>query len=728
MMHFRRLSNAFAVCLFLCAGQATAQAVSDGAQPPATAPDPDGDPTQPAILVADQVYVTPQRQLIAQGNVEALQNGVRITAQKIVYDEQSGSMQIFGPIRIEQNDGQVVILADGAEMDGDLQSGLIRSARVVFGQQIQMSALQMNRIDGRYNQLFKTAVTSCKVCEDGREPLWQIRARKVVHDEVDQQIYFEDAQFRIGRVPVMYLPRLRVPDPTAERAAGFLRPSIRSTSELGTGIKVPYFIPFGDSRDLTLEPYLSPNTATLSARYRQAFHRGTIKFQGSLSDDNLHGNGLRGYLYGEGDFNLRDDWTVDFDLKMVSDNAYLSNYGITNADRLKSEAGLQRIRRDEATRITGTYYRSMRDDEQSDVVPSIFANARYQKRLFPWMTGGEIALAFEANAYERTSTANTVGRDVARASGDLVWFDHQITPMGFRQDWRAGFAGDLFQIRNDSTYQNVVLRGTPRASYRLSRPMARFDKSGNRQVLEPVAQLGLARTIGGDVPNDESRFVEFDQGDILSLSRFPAADTRENAATFVYGFNWAKFAKSGLETHATVAQVLRSEADSNFSKSSGLSGVGSDFLLAAQMRLGRGIWVGGRTLLTPNLTFAKSELRGRFERGLTKLETTYTFLESDLGEDRPDPIHELWFDSQFKLADNWRSKANIRYSFTDSRPRDAGLSLIYLMECVELDFSLRRRYTSNENLAESTSFGFSIKLAGFSGPATVTTQAGSCKR
>ena len=59
------------------------------------------------------------------------------------------------------------------------------------------------------------------------------------------------------------MPYLRVPDPSVERAWGFLTPGLKISSNLGTGLKLPFFIPIGRSKDLLLTPFLSPKTKTL---------------------------------------------------------------------------------------------------------------------------------------------------------------------------------------------------------------------------------------------------------------------------------------------------------------------------------------------------------------------------------------------------------------------------------------------------------------------------------
>ena len=139
------------------------------------------DDTQPAMLVADQVYITPERTLIAKGNVEAFQGDIRLRAQKVTFDRDNGTLQIDGPIRIDQG-GEITILASAAEMDKDLRNGILNGARMVFQQQLQLASVQMSRVSGRYTQLYKRSATSCQVCDDGSPPLWQIRAERVTHD------------------------------------------------------------------------------------------------------------------------------------------------------------------------------------------------------------------------------------------------------------------------------------------------------------------------------------------------------------------------------------------------------------------------------------------------------------------------------------------------------------------------------------------------------------------
>ncbi|MCA0872036.1 LPS assembly protein LptD [Seohaeicola saemankumensis] len=666
----------------------------------------------PAILVADQVFITADRQLIAEGNVEAYQGDVRLSARRITFDRENGKLMIEGPIRIDQG-GTITVLANAAEMDRGLQNGLLTGARMVFDQQLQLAALQMTRVGGRYTQLYKTAVTSCHVCEDGRPPLWQIRARKVTHDQLERQLYFEDAQFRILDVPVFYFPGMRLPDPTLERATGFLIPSVRTTSQLSTGIKIPYFFRLGDHKDLTLSPYLSSKTRTLEYRYRQAFRLGGIEFEGAYTRDDLIPGEDRGYLFGLGSFGLGNDFTLDFDLKAVSDDAYLADYGLPDLDRLRSQIGLTRVKRDVAFAAALTHFKSLRDGENDATLPTSVADLYYQQRFFPQGIGGEVRLGLNAHGHNRTSQQDVLGRDIGRATLDAEWLRSGIFGPGIRADWRMGLSVDKFAIYDDSNYPPEVTVTTPRAALALSYPMTRTTARGATHYLEPVVQLGWSNVHGGSVPNDESAFVEFDQGNLLALSRFPSVDRREDGPTLVYGLNWSRYGPGGWQALATIGQVFRKTADANFTETSGLSGTSSDLLLAGQLKLDKGLSLTGRALLNGDLSFSKVAMRGDWTNARSSIAGSYLWLGTDPAEGRTDPLSELWFDGSYRVNDRWTASANLRYDISDERATRAGVGLIYQNECVTVDLSLNRRYTSSTSVEPSTDFGFTIALSGF---------------
>ena len=668
--------------------------------------------TLPAILVADDVSIDQERVLNAQGNVEAFQGKVHLKAVSISYDPKSGSLSITGPITIQDGD-DITILADQAELSTDLHNGLLLGARMVMDQRLQLASVEMNRADGRYTQLYKTAVTSCQVCNDGRPPLWQIRAKRVVHDRTEQQLYFDHAQLRVGNIPIFYLPRLRLPDPTLERSTGFLIPFWQASSKLGTGLKLPYFIKLGDHRDITLTPYLSAKTKTLELRYRQAFAHGTIQFNGAVSKDDLFPTKNRAYLFGSGRFNLGRDYVLAFDIETTSDNAYMRTYGYTGKDRLDSAISISRSRRDKYVRAEFVEFSSLRENETSATLLSNTFDVDYEKRLFPTLLGGELSIDTNAHGHFRGSSVDIDGRDVLRFNLEAEWANQWTLRNGLVAQTKAEVALDTFRIVQDTGFHDNETGISPYGLVTLRYPMIR--KSADiTQTLEPFVQLGWTGGANLNVPIEESTRVEFDEGNLVSLSRFPRFDRRERGSNIALGMNWGRYNPMGWSSTLTLGQVLQGDPDSGFTKTSGLAGATSDFLIAGQLKAQSGLELIGRGIFNERFDVAKAEVRGSLAINKARIGASYTWLTDDLAEERPIKVSELTFDGFYQISDKWSANANWRYNLIDDRASKSGLKVTYQNECVSVDLSVNRSNPSS-TVEPLTDLGFKVSLKGFSG-------------
>lgn len=679
-----------------------------------------GDGT-PALLVADEVFVEDGSRLVATGNVEALHGEYRLIASRITYDQDSDRLAIEGPIRILDAAGNL-ITAERAEMDQSLENGILAGARMVLDEQLQLASVEARRVEGRYTQLSRVAVTSCQVCGKTGVPLWQIRASRVVHDQQERQIYFDDAQFLIGNLPVFYLPRMRLPDPTLERARGFLAPSFRSTTLLGFGIKTPYFIPIGDHQDITLTPYLSPKTRTLEFRYRRAFTYGDLVLNGAVTSDTLQADYLRGYINAQGEFSLPDDFDLTFDLWATADKSYLDDYDVSSADRLESSIEVTRVRRDEFMQAGIVNFESLREDENNDTQPRIMADYAIERRFFPRATGGELRLSAETHGHLRESKRPTDGpdpdsipdgRDVARINAEASWRNRWTLGPGLRAGLSTHLWLDRYSTGQDATVPTHVATATPGVAAELRWPFQRRGAGGGQTLLEPVMQLGW---VGGERarnPNDESTRVEFDEANLLSLSRFPAPDRRERGTTVAAGLRWMHKAPAGWSAALTFGKVWRDEADPEFSRSSGLEGRESDLLVAGRFSSPWGLTLSARGLLDSLTDVSKAEARAAWANDRLDLGASYLLLVADSDEDRDSTQSEWTFDSTYRVTRHWAASSEARYDLADRRLDRVGLGLQYRNECIQVDFGVTRDYASSSNVDPSTDFDLTVALKGF---------------
>lgn len=662
-----------------------------------------------ATLIADQVVIDADGNLIATGDIEIFFRNDTLTAAAVKYDAALDQIEIDGPLMLSDGTGND-LTADQATLTRDLQNGLVESARFMLQNQLRMEAQELERKEGRFSTLRHVAATSCVPC-DGSKPLWQIRAAEVHHDALEKQVYFKNAQLRILDVPVFYLPYMRLPDPTVERARGFLVPSLKTTTLLGTGIKVPYFIPLGESRDITLTPYISTKTKTLETRYRQAFNSGTLTLNTALSQDDISTASLRAHGKVTGSFRLPRDYALNFAAESVSDDSYLGDYYDDSRDRITSNISISKT--DDTTHREANLYHYRSLYESNATIPTIITYNRIQHRLARRLLGGPIDIIGEAHANYRFSDLEPDGRDMARLNGALLWSNQVTGPMGLRLGYDTQVRYDMFWVRQDSAYPDTIASATADTMVHLRWPLM---KRGPRatHLFEPIAQIGYGVRDFNDIPNEESQRVEFDQGNLLSLSRFPAPDRYERGLRGAVGARWEMRTHAGYDLGITAAQVFRETANDAFSQSSGLRNTASDVLLALTAKTPFGVSVMGRGLFDAAGTTTKSEILANYAGTRFSIDAGYSHLQADAQEERSKSIREYSVSSQWQVRPDWTLRNNFRYDLMADKVATAGLGISYDAQCANVDFSVSRRFTETGTSPPQTTFGLTIALKGFS--------------
>ena len=693
-------------------------------------------PPGSATLVADAVTLQSPTVLQALGHVEVLFKGQHLTATAIVYDKAANQLHITGPIRIDDANGEV-LLADQADLSTDLTEGLLTSARIVMAQKLQLAAAQVLRSDGgRYTAMRRVVASSCSICHGSSTPLWEIRAREVVHDAVTQQIWFSDATLRFAGIPVLYLPVLRIPDPNLDRATGFLIPKLRSTTTLGPGGLVPSCITIGQNRAVLLTPYLTASgNRTLNLRYREAFSGGTLTIAGAVTRDDIKPGNLRDYVQASGTFSLGRGFILQVNGITVSDPSYLSDYGISSADRLDSTVALTRVQRNLYLSAKATGFQTLRAGEATATQPAFLTDLEFHRRFEPALLGGEGEFELQTHSQYRPSTLATDsngdgiadGRDLSRITLKGDWRRNWTLPNGIEVSGEAAAEADFYAIRQDVIYAGYPYRATATTAVEVRWPWVKAGADGTTQLIEPVMQLVAAPAPDKAIPNEDSTLVEFDESNLFALDRFPGADAFEAGTRLNLGVNYLRTAPAGWTYGLTAGRVLRLTDYGQFSAASGLQGHTSDWLLALQASNPAGIAVMTRLQAKDGLALRKGELRLDVSRPNYTLSGGYEFLPADASESRAQPVRELVLDGSFNLTANWTARLNERYDLVANRNAQAGLSLSFKNECLSADLSVARQYASSSSVTPATTLGLEVALLGFGGSGR-TGPARVCRR
>ncbi|RMF84538.1 MAG: LPS-assembly protein LptD, partial [Planctomycetota bacterium] len=527
----------------------------------------------------------------ASGRVQVFYGERTLTADSIAYDSANDRIVAEGPITLRTGEGETVF-ADFADLDADLRDGLVRGARSVIADGgAKISAVEARRVDNRYNVLQKAVFSPCEVCAERPVPIWRIRARRILHDQVKGEIHYQDAYFDLMGVPIGYLPYFRHPSPEVKRATGFLPPKVERDHAYGAAVKLPYYIVLDDHSDVTLTPFLSySDGALLEVEYRRLFERGrlNLNLSGGVTDYSDDPRGARPRIggFGEGRYLTDSGVRVGFDLAFAADDPFLRRYDYTDADRLTTTA-FARVYdgRNHAT-VEASYLQSLRDFEDQDLIP-IAAPAFSARHVIdaPGL-GGELGFSLDGIALTRPA-----GRDVGRVSFGADWSRQAVTAGGLALRGFADARFDYYAIGDDPAFPSDASRFAPRAGVEARMPFIRADSDGGTHIFEPIAQFVVApeNIFDGDIPNEDSVLAEYDATNLFEPDREPGFDRFESGSRVTLGARYEYFLGDGTEIRATAGRILRFDQIRDFTAGSGLNDAETDYVAnwpLADLRVG----------------------------------------------------------------------------------------------------------------------------------------------
>jgi LPS-assembly protein len=572
------------------------------------------------------VYDDDRNTVSASGDVQLNYQGRTLQAERVVYDRNTGRVFAEGNARLTDSTG-AVITGDRFELTDDFKSGFIDSLRVVQttveeGRPLttRFSAPRAERAEGETTVFERGTYTACEPCAKNPEkpPLWQVKAARIIHNNSERTIYYEDATLELLGLPVAYLPYFWTPDPTVKRKTGFLAPSYVVSNALGMGVSTPFFWALAPNYDLTVAPtFLSRQGVLGQVEWRHRLMTGAynIRAAGIIQQDpeaflpsplGAGNRNTRGSLETTGVFNINERWKWGWDVALMSDKWFLTNYRI----RSESVSSLYYFKESISTAylqgqgdrswfdLRGYYFQGLSTFDWQKQQPVVHPVLDYNKRFNgPEAIGGEVAvdvnvtsLSREAAQYQQvpvpapplfglfeTCTVFEKGRclvrgisgNTSRASVNLSWRRQFVDGLG--QAWTpfTYFRADGFWVSPDLVgFQNAELpnfiggdddfsgRTMPAVGLEYRFPLVASLGPSATQVLEPIAQV-IARpneTKIGRLPNEDAQSLIFDDTTIFEWDKFSGYDRVEGGVRANIGAQYTITGPGGFYAKAMVGQ------------------------------------------------------------------------------------------------------------------------------------------------------------------------------
>ena len=277
----------------------------------------------------------------AVGNVQIYYGDSTLEANRVIYDQKTKRLHAEGNVRLTEQDGKVTY-GEIMDLSDDYRDGFVDSLRLDSPDQTRMAATRAERSSGNYTVFHNGVYTACAPCKDDpkKPPLWQVKAARIIHDQGEKMMYFEDARLEFFGQPLAWLPYFSAPDPTVKRKTGVLVPVVSSSSVYGAALDVPYYWALAPDYDATFAPMITTKQGPLlEGEFRQRLMSGAYSIRAAgiyqldkdyfLRSDGTYTPGFRdwrGSLESTGLFAINNNWVWGWDGTVLSDRTFLQDY------------------------------------------------------------------------------------------------------------------------------------------------------------------------------------------------------------------------------------------------------------------------------------------------------------------------------------------------------------------------------------------------------------------
>jgi LPS-assembly protein len=574
-------------------------------KPPRSAASVERSGQKQMLVKAGQInYDYANHRVTATDNVQIYYGGSTLEADKVIYNETTKRLHAEGNVRLTEPDGKVTY-GNVIDLSDDYRDGFVDALRLDTPDQTRMAATRAQRTGGQFSVFTNGVYTACKPCKDNPKapPEWQVKAKRIIHDQKEKMLYFEDARLEFWGYPTAWLPYFSAPDPTVKRKTGLLVPSVSTNSTLGVGLEVPYYFALAPSYDLTIAPkYMTRQGLLMQGEFRQrlldgayAIRAAGIRQQDPSAFNNSFGDRpWRGSLESTGRFALSDKWVWGWDALLLSDRYFLQDYNprlsayYQNPENLSvtSEGISQAFIAGRGNRsyfdARSIYYLGFSGADVQAQIPIIHPVIDYTYTFDHPVLGGELGYNVNFTSLSRqeadieaiTQGANcrsTADPAAARANCLLRGFPGDYNRFTAEAHWRRSYTDPIGQVftpfaslRADAATLDVsnqpgvsnylepgssdLVRAMPTVGLEYRYPFIDVQPWGT-QTIEPIAQL-IARpdeTQIGKFPNEDAQSFIFDDSNLFRVDKFSGYDRVEGGGRINYGVQYtAQFNRAGF--------------------------------------------------------------------------------------------------------------------------------------------------------------------------------------
>lgn len=702
----------------------------------------------PVDLLADRVEYDEVAGLVsAIGNVELVQTGRILRAEKVTYNLKQDKVEAKGNVVLNEVTGDTYF-ADNVELKDKMKDGFVLGLSGVLADGSRFSAEEAEKIADLKMIMRKASYTPCEPCkkDPSKEPLWQLKADKITHHKDEQRISYEDATFEVYGTPIAYTPYFSHPDGSVDRKSGFLFPTVGADSDLGAIYSQEYYWSIAPDRDATIGAMVMTEEAPLiHGEYRQRFENADILISGGatyssridlVNDEDVKIDAEeRGHLFVDGRWDINEKWRAGTNLELVSDEQYFRQYDFSNKDVLENTVYVERFSDRDYGTVRAIRFKDIRisdrSDDQPNVLPEVYTRFLGDPNS---LLGGRWSLEASALGLQREGNE----QDMSRGTLEAGWQGRHVGSIGLVNTLDLTMRGDAYHA-NDREIANqglgrsnssAALRGFAQAHMQSSMPFEKQFET-TQVVVEPLAAMTVGSNINpnNDIPNEDSQDVFLDMTNLFNANRFPGYDRIEDDSHATYGLRTGLYGDNDYQGEIFLGQSYRfdsDEADNPFPRGSGLSEQESDFVGNISARLGDRFRLNYATQLeNKNLSSQRHEIDMSAKMGPFSTSNRYFYAKGLQGTDLDGSREQIRNSLRYQFTDEWAVFGATQYDLARETEglRRVSYGLDYSGQCVTFLVTGQRTLTRDssgdsgteimmrvglKNLGEFQTSGFSV--------------------
>jgi len=558
--------------------------------------------------------------IIAEGNAIATNKNRILSADKIIYDKKNKIIKTFRNSKFKNN--KITLNAEILEYQVDLKIIFAKNNVKLIDEknnefnfknftynELTLKGSGSNMVsvlsDGSYidaengfidkkNNVTKLKNARYSTCDKIKNssgefcPSWSLNSKSVSHIKNKKKIVHKNSVLKLRNIPVFYTPYFSHPDPTVKRQSGFLPPLVKSISNIGKTLKVPYFWVLSEDKDITITPiYYFKEKSHLRTSYRQAVENGFLQVENGYSkgyerfSNQNRTKGSRNFFFLDFEKDLKKFNNINSKIKFKLQRVSQKNFLRVNQINTKL------FKQDDRTLENSLNFTSFKNNSYINLKVGIFENldiSNNNKYTYYFPDGlfskninyktfkNNINSFFQGIKFSDKQKQFKIRNLLSSNSKSLVYKRYGLNTV-FKN---VLYNNNIYNQKVKNQKDDLNIDNYFTFAIDTNMPFVKYDKN-KYQTINP--RIFIKYTTGKMLDASTSaKSLEF--GDIFSINRTNDLDKPETGLSFGHGFDYKinrETFNENFKSSFGIGQVLKTSSLNKMPATSSLNKKSSDF-------------------------------------------------------------------------------------------------------------------------------------------------------